>query len=197
MRAPHVHNPPVGESLDVAIDNATRSANATGHTAICMFNGVPIVAFPGDVSLGVLARFRHLERQQSRAWKRTAEYKKQKAEWRECNKLTLKAARALVAEMRKADLSDLGTALGFIEEATKTLGWSFTTKEAAAFNDLLLAAGYQPSANTGEDFDYKDRENVARYIIGQALASPDGPHGILACQVAGWREKFEQAGVTA
>lgn len=54
------------------------------------------------------------------------------------------------------------------------------------------AAGLKPSVNTGSNFKADDRDNVFRYIVGQALdcLKSVAIHGIVHKFVADWKAKF-------
>ena len=56
------------------------------------------------------------------------------------------------------------------------------------------AHGYVSGVNCGDAFDAEDRENVARWLIGQCLAnlvSVGAIHGIVHKFADDWIEKFE------
>ena len=55
--------------------------------------------------------------------------------------------------------------------------------------------GYEPGVNTGDDFAVDDRENVGRYIIGQALdgiRSVGSPHPIIHKFATDWLSATEE-----
>lgn len=76
-----------------------------------------------------------------------------------------------------------------IQDSTDRVGIAVDrTRILAAFE----AAGFKPNVNCGPDFRASDRDNVFRYIVGQAL---DGLktvaiHGIIHKFAAEWKAKF-------
>ena len=65
-------------------------------------------------------------------------------------------------------------------------------KNAPRVLGTFLTNGYWPNANCGIEFKKDDRENVARWIIGQALSTMRvcAVHQVIHHFVAEWKKKF-------
>ncbi len=96
-----------------------------------------------------------------------------------------------VVALDALDFSDLDAVIGWFETVQDATDQCGVRVPKAAILAAFSAAGFEPDANCGDAFD-DDRENVARYIIGQALSTlrflaiHGTIHGFAKC----WREKF-------
>lgn len=79
----------------------------------------------------------------------------------------LAESRRMVEEFSKSDLSNCIIVLDFICALESNGNVKINSDRVI---DILESAGYESGVNTGEDFDSNNKENFARYIIGQALS---------------------------
>ncbi len=70
-------------------------------------------------------------------------------------------------------------------------------KQPGEVLSTFAANGYHPNVNTGKDFNKNDRDNVARWIIGQALSDLACEVGAINHMVVHFTEKWKQRFVSA
>jgi hypothetical protein len=185
------YEPMAGDTVNRAAEELVRRAPAEMN-----FNDVRLVAQPGDVPSKVVGDYwRELERQNA-AYRASPKY----AEDQRRSEADIGSKQIIVNALTRAldtlDWSDV--------EAV--LRWCWTLQEPAdrigvkVDKDYVIlkfrANGYEPGANTGEDFDEGDRDNYARYIIGQALVgigSVGAPHQMTAVFTERWLKAFGSA----
>jgi hypothetical protein len=179
----------VGTRLDRAVAEMLEMASC-GEAIQTEFNDIPITVRPGEAAADVVARWEAELERRADEYRRSPEgiaaaERRQRdvaeRQWR---------VNGLVAELR--------TTLDFSDSAA-LIRWLDRLTEAADHVDVkvprieILAAfvnhGYLANVNTGDAYDPADRENTARYLIGQGM---DGigrmgvPHPIFRKFAADW-----------
>lgn len=102
----------------------------------------------------------------------------------------------LMRELQTVDLRDVAKALDWMVRAEDPLGHGHTKADRALIVSTFEASGYRAGENVGPAFREDDRDNVARYIIGQAMdgiARMGAPHQIIHLFAERWRARFSVA----
>jgi len=160
------------------------------------FNDVLLRAVEGTTVAQIVAAYHEGLDAQAKAYaespKGIAEKARQAAYQIELQKL----ADRLMAELPSLDFSNDVALLDWLHRLQDPSDYSGIRfdKEAVvkAFNDH----GYVASANIGDDFNEDDRENYARYLVGQALSclkSMGAIHQVFGTFHERWKAKFLSA----
>jgi hypothetical protein len=97
----------------------------------------------------------------------------------------------MIQQLETLDFKDVCALIGWLDKFEEK---GFTAEVADGIIKLFEVNGYQADVNTGDDFNGEDRENFARYLIGQALnnlatiRTVSRTYSSLAEQ---WRKKFD------
>lgn len=183
-----------GSHVSKAADDLVAAAKESGQPAHGVFNGITLTANPDSNAQQVLA-----------AWESACEERR----------LAYEASPEGIAARKKAE--DVRTALQARHDAlmaalphldwnsdVAVLDWCCDMQEPSDHNgvnrqrqemiDTFKAHGFLPGVNCGPDFKDGDRDNMVRYIIGQALSGPS-IHGIIHKFAAEWKDRFGLARV--
>lgn len=180
---------PAGTSLEYAAK--TMAAHAIQHgSAKTTFNGIILIADKDSSPQSIMDDYRVQLDARSEAYRKSPE--------------GIEAARKRTAEIaRKQQLFDeLMHRLPDLDFSNQEqlLDWFCeleTTMDTgvrhdgyhATVVDTFAQNGYYPNVNTGSDNNPEDRDNVARYIIGQCLAM-DIVHQVVHHFADEWKKKF-------
>lgn len=98
----------------------------------------------------------------------------------------------LVRDLGTLDFNDDVAVLDWICAIQDSTDHVSVVVNKAAILSAFEAAGFEPGANVGDAFKPDDRENVFRYIVGQALdcLKSVAIHGIVHKFVDDWKSKF-------
>lgn len=160
----------------------------------CTFNGIELVADVHTTVGDIEAEYDRQFDDRAAAWDASSEGQAaaERDRWQRVERQAL--MNDLMTELRTLDMRDVAKALGWMARAQDPLDSS-----AVADRALILStydgAGYRANENVGPEFVDSDRENVARYIIGQAMdgiAHVGAPHQVLPTFVEQWRERFDE-----
>lgn len=186
----HAKEVPVlgGEHLNRAAEKVVTAALESGGRAFCMFNGIRLEAGYGTIASDLVSHYqREMERQQ-KEYAASPEGIRAKAE-AEAERTRLQhRADQLMANLLLLDFTDLDKVLSWLcamEEPRDRIGVNVPT--ALIVNTFKLH-GYEPNANCEPDFDENNRENYARWIIGQAISEPYVP--MVNHFTEKWRQRF-------
>lgn len=100
----------------------------------------------------------------------------------------------MMRELSAVDLRNVSVALDWMVRAEDPLGHVDTRADRERIVTAFEAAGYRIGENVGAAFREDCRENVAKYIIGQALdgiVRVGAPHPVIHVFAERWRERFE------
>jgi hypothetical protein len=156
-----------GQQMHRYAEIVLAKAEQTRKTAMGLFNELPMIAFPGDKQAEVEARWRQLNEQHRTSYHRTPEY----SQFMAMNESKAAKAISFMEEMRRANLQDLKTVIGLLSRSG-IIGYTGTYQHTSEFVRMLKEAGYEENVNCGENFKADDKENVARWIVGQAMTMP-------------------------
>lgn len=180
--------PMLGDCVDNYAQQLCAESIESGEMRVALFNDCPMIAFVGDSHSAVAERWNRLFEEQWRIYARTPKAKEDVRRMARQQAESRKAAESFIEEMSDAARLSLPVvALGFVRRS-HLIGYTYTADLAKDFVDLLASAGYEPDVNCGEAFRADDADNVARWIIGQAMTMPG--HGIEQKFCDEWFAKF-------
>ena len=178
-----------GERIEVACTRLATAANVGDTVYSASFNGIDLLAAPG-ISAESLVQYYHEESdRQHQAYLASPQGK----------------ADAIAAQIRRdsmqRDVDALMLKLPTVHGHADVLEWlaafaivadhTGVNKDYATVLDRLRMLAYEANANTGNAYAGNDRDNVARYIVGQAMDYMQKglpPHSVLIRFVAEWQK---------
>jgi hypothetical protein len=167
---------------------------AAAAPAFMEFNGVRVEAMPGATPDELVASWSAKMEAKAAAYWESPEGKALKAEQEDRRARIQSKADALMTALPRLDFTNDVAVLNWLcemQEPSDHIGVIVPrTKIILEFKKR----GYMPNVNCGQDFRPDDRENVFRWLVGQALDGLNGPaiHGIIHKFAADWKAKFSQ-----
>jgi hypothetical protein len=183
----------IGECYDVASERATTIATLTGQPCTCISNAYvgmeQVTAQPGEDWREVRKRFTALHVAARQREIESPEYKQAMADWEaHVIKMHEQMARR-IEEIETLDFTDLNAVITWLEQMDG-IGSKDMRKQRIVILTALRRRRFVANVNCGAQFDESNKENFARYIIGQAMAN----NGVIDDRhVRAWREKFGYA----
>ncbi len=157
-----------------------------------VFNEVALTATP-DTDPDTIVAFYHQEsNRRAEAWRNSPEGRAAQAE-REAELLAAQETHdAKVRELASLDFGNEVAVLDWlcaIQDATDHVGVAVAKAKVI---DTFRAHGFEANVNCGKHFRPDDRENVFRWLVGQALDGLQSVaiHGIIHKFAADWKSKF-------
>ena len=182
----------VGSHIKESITMLVHEANIHGKCSI-EFNGIELIGKRGDSTDDLMQQWQTLSEERHQAYINSPEYAKQQKENRlEIDKLELKTE-YLTRNMLFLDFTDMEAVLDWIceiQEASDRIGVKIPVENIVSHFE---SKGFYPNVNLDRDFIENNPENVARYIVGQALdglQSVGSIHHMVKKFVREWKEKF-------
>lgn len=181
-----------GETIDSAAIRLCEAAAASGE-AEGKFNDIELHAAAGYAPAAVVAFYHEESQRRSDAWKASPE-----------GKAAQRAAHAkrrdlqtrhdwLMARLPSLDMSDAHAVLEWLCQMQEPSDHVGVIVRRRTIVEVFEKARYRANENTGKDYQEGNRNNMFRYLVGQALAGlKEGPaiHPILHKFAAEWRAKF-------
>lgn len=178
-----------GQSIQTAAKAMIALAVESQEPVLSEFNGIVIVGEPQDSYSKIVTRYHEASKKQHEEYLASPEGKKAAADSEDRRLMLQKRADALMAALPHLVFTDVGEVLEWFCAAEEPRDHIGVTISFDTIRDILAAHGYEAGANCSDDFKEDDRENFARWIIGQALSNPCPP---LVNHFANkWRERFE------
>jgi hypothetical protein len=186
-----------GERIENAVCELVALANEYEEPVKADFNGVDIIAQPGDDPAELQTKWSADMDRKAEEYRNSPEGQRVAREAEERKQKLQAEANRLMSVLDEVDFSDLGAVIDWLEamqDPSDHIGINFDRQHVL---DTFEKHGYQPSVYTYGEFDENDREVYARWMIGQAL---DGIrqigaiHGLIHKFAKSWREKFSPSG---
>jgi hypothetical protein len=189
-----------GTHISEAAALVSSAATSAGGTVMADFNGVALIAEPGDFAADVEAAWQREMDSRAREYRQSPEYAQQQAE-AEARRASLQAELdRLMAELPCLDFGNSLSLINWLERLAEPSDHVDVTCPWRQIVLLFEEHGYVAGANTGAAYDGDDAENSARYLIGQALASlrgdylgAHGVHPVFHAFAREWRQQFPAA----
>lgn len=180
-----------GEHIDSAIKALVSAAQQHG-SAKATFNDVQLVADANSTASGLLSEWSRKQEEAAVAYRNSPEGKAAAADHETRIQSAQETHDRLVQDLATLDFKNDVAVLDWIcaiQDSTDHVGVAVNKPAIAS---AFAAAGYEPAVNIGKDFKPDDRDNVFRYIVGQALNCLQSVaiHGMTHTFVANWKDKF-------
>lgn len=185
----------VGCHIDSAAEQLVAAAEDVG-SAWGFFNDVKLNATRGAKAEDVVADWHAENKIRTEAYERSEAGKKAAADREARRRAAQSKHDSLMQELPSLDFSDFEAVLDWVcqmQEPSDHVGVIVRSQTIAA---AFEARGYKANENCGEAYKRGDRENMFRYLIGQALSGLiEGPaiHPIIHKFADQWRAQFGRA----
>lgn len=182
-----------GENISYSVSVTTEVAKMAGIEISFDFNGVAIVAKPGCKASDLEVYFHEEFKRRAQAWRESPEGKA--AARKRAQEIVRKQKKVdkLMTQLPQLDFSDLWKVILWLKEYQINFNDVGTKEDSKLVLDAFVEKGYLPGVNRKEEFNGEDKENSARWLIGQALASIveyNCIHQMFPSLAMRWREKF-------
>lgn len=133
------------------------------------FNECNFIVDGKSTSQKLVHKFNLENKKAAKAYRKTKEYILQQRKNKKEVEKNQKTEHVLFKHMKKIDYSDSGKVLDWVMEYYKATNHIDVKNNFKKVHSELVRHGYKSKANTGENFNKEDRDNVGRYIIGQFM----------------------------
>ncbi len=194
MSDPLTYEPTAGTSIEEAAQEMVALAREKRATVTARFNDIALSASAGATAASIADYYRTECALRAAAYRRSPEGKRAAAELEEKKRQAQATVDQLTVALPNLDFDDLDAVLCWLEELRGPSDWSGVIVPESVVS-TFRAHRFEPNVNIGADFDGNDRENYARYLIGQALdnlISVGAIHHIIHHFAADWRDCFPQ-----
>ncbi|NNM75098.1 hypothetical protein [Enterovirga aerilata] len=186
---------PPGTHIDHAATLLVEAARASADgEAWATFNGIDIRACGSSDSAEIVRQWRAESDRQDEAYRQSPEGRAAAARSAAEVEELQERHDALVHELASIHPADHVALLDWLCRLQPCSDRVGVRVDSDTIVKVLEQAGYRANANVGPAYRPDDRENVFRYLVGQALDGlKNGPaiHPILLKFAAEWRERFE------
>ena len=188
MQNPITYDTSPGTRIEGAISDMLTLAKEHNTKVTTIFNDNPITVSPDDKLPDVLENWNAECNRRRLEYEQSLEYIASKLKHAQ----ELQQQKDRVAELlnNPPDFTDLNDVITWLEELMRC---DYINIKYHGIVELFNSKGFYPNVNTGSDFKENDKENWARYLIGQAL---DGIQSMGAIPpiyedfAQTWRNKF-------
>lgn len=193
-----VYEPPIGIHISSAAIEMVQLANKHQTKVTAVFNGIELSTDPDfDVlraAQEIVEDYKLKNKLRIEEYDNSPEGKAKIIELEIQKQQNQKTVNAAVAELETLDFSDIAAVVDWFDKVTDPMDFRGVKVPSAKIVQIFENHGYLPGVNTGENFNGEDKENFARYIIGQALLGLKSPigriHPVFIRFAREWREKF-------
>ncbi len=146
-------------------------SNFTGRSCTSNFNGIKIVATPGvTTSDAIVSKYKDAVMYQKKRYAESSEGKALAKKVLEQQRTLRLQANQMMAELPELNLLNPSDVIAWIGEIRAPINYTGVKVPIEKIISTLEEAGYVADVNCDDEYDEKDKENVARYLIGQALS---------------------------
>ena len=179
------YEPMAGENVNTTAHEMVTLAMKTRDTVKAKFNGIELTATSNSTADGIVAYYGEESKRRSEMYRNSPEGKKAIQENEERKVAMQKKHDALMQQLPSLDFTNDVAVLDWFTQFQAPSEHIGVGKQLSVVLTTFASHGYHPNVNTGKDFDVNDRDNFARYVIGQALAG-------LACEVGAIHKVFHK-----
>ena len=187
-----------GTHLRDAIWQLIGKTNENNEEYSATFNGIPLRAYPDGKppavqALAIETLWNAKSAQRSEEYRNSPEGKRAAQEGEDHKNSCQATIDELMLRFETLDYENLDELVQFFDEMADPSDHVDVTVPRALIIETFARHGFRPSMNCGGEFNGEDRENYAKYLIGQALSglnSFGAIHHIYHKFVAEWRGKF-------
>jgi len=158
-------------------------------------NGIVILADKNSTAESLQSEFKRKKRASKRRYRQSAVAKRKKRERKAEIRVKKDEVIAQIRTFNGIDKSNLDKTIAWLAGFQPLSDRIGVVKPSQAFFIVktLEGAGYRANENTNEHFNKEDKENVARYIIGQSismLSTSYAIHPMIVHFSSEWEQKF-------
>jgi len=188
-------DPMAGTDVSFAADKMVKICHLTGNSVTAQFNDVELVAFPGDVPKSIVKFFHKESERRGEEYRMSPEGKRAAREAKERQESLQKKADEMVEQLfDKFDFANLEAVINWLDEFQNPSYHVGVKIPHEQIVKKFREHGFEPNVNCGDDFNEADKDNVARWIVGQALAGLEcdvhAIHQVFHKFAKDWRNKF-------
>lgn len=177
----------IGRAAEMLVKAAAENGEATGS-----FNGIALWAGNGTTAEQIVSDFEKRQAAAAEAYRSSPEGKRDEREADERRTAAQSKHDALMRKLPSLNMADDIAVLDWLcamQEPSDRVG-------VIVRRDTIVShfekAGFIAGANCGKDYRDGDRDNMFRYLVGQAMDGLNGPaiHSIIHKFAADWRKRF-------
>ncbi len=190
----NTYEPMAGENISETAERMVALAKETKGEVRAKFNDIELVATEDSAAENIVKDFKVKIAEAAEKYRKSPEGQRAARESEERKQEAQRKADALVEQLPSLDFSNQEAVLNWICEFQDPSDHIGVEKDNEKVLKIFAEHGYQPGVNTGKEFNGEDRDNFARYIVGQALNGLRGDvgaiHHIVHKFTDDWKEKF-------
>ncbi|MEK7509683.1 MAG: hypothetical protein AAB605_03145 [Patescibacteria group bacterium] len=179
----------LNEAAKELVNAAKKNGKAQGY-----FNGILLAADKTSTAEGIVAYYREETERRAEAYRNSPKGKKAAREAKERLEKMQQKHDELMRQLPNLDFTNNIAVLNWLCEYQDPSDYIGVMKQQDEVVATFVAHGYHPNVNLHENFKEDDRDNYARYIIGQALSMLQGEvgaiHHVIHHFTKKWKEKF-------
>lgn len=184
-----------GDHVSTIIQKMVDAVQAgTGYQkAVSQFNEIRIVVTEHDTVESAEKQFERKTKASRKAYRRSTVRNRHKRKEKEKQKQLQQEGKALIQKLKRVDKTNYDSLLSWLtafQPYSDTVGLKLPKYEVL---QTLKQHGYQADENTEEHYNSEDKENTARYLIGQCvdgLEKHRAIHPVLVNFHKEWKERF-------
>lgn len=183
-----------GTHIDSAAAELARIATEHGE-ATGVFNDVTLTARTGDTPESIIASFEAQTAARAEAWRNSPEGRASLAERESVRRALQSKHDALMGALPALDFGNDVAVMDWLcamQEPSDHIG---VIRRKETILATFGAKGFRPNVNTGNAYKHGDRENMFRYLVGQALSGLEtigAIHSIIHKFADEWRALIEE-----
>jgi hypothetical protein len=158
------------------------------------FNDITLTADANSTVEGIIRDFRTKLAAAAEAYRDSPEGKRAQLESEQRKEKAQCKHDTLMQQLPNLDFTNLVAVLDWLCEFQDPSDYIGVVKRQSEVLAIFAKHGYQPNVNTGKKYNDDDRDNVARYIIGQALSNLKSDvgaiHQVIHHFTREWKRKF-------
>lgn len=182
------------QHIDKTVERMIALAKETKGEVRTKFNGIELVATEDSIFENMIEDFKIKMEESRKEYRESPEGQRLKRESEERKQESQQKADALMEELPSLDFNNQEAVLNWICEFQEPSDHIGVITDNEKVLKIFSENGYQPNVNVGEAFNGEDRDNFARYIVGQALDGLQGNVGAINQIVHkftdDWKKKF-------
>jgi hypothetical protein len=182
-----------GTHVTQAIQRMVELATSRNEAVSAEFNGIGLIAEPGDYPATLETFWQSEMNRKAEEHRSSPQGKRLAAEAEQRRVDDQQTVEFLMKELPNLAFTDLAALIDWMERLADPSDHIGVSVPKQVIISTFREHGFEPSVNTGDAFNGDDRENFARYLIGQGLSCLDGVgaiHGMFHRFADDWRVKF-------